>query len=108
MLDIRKEYLDELRSIFCGYCPKAEIWAYGSRIKNNSHSGSDLDLAVKNLNDEKKSVTELRRILNDSDIPFLIEIQEFAKLPKSFQDEIMKDYIQIFPIQENINGEDGL
>lgn len=37
-----------------------------------------------------------------------IEIQEFAKLPKSFQDEIMKDYIQIFPIQENINGEDSL
>lgn len=98
MLDVKKEYLDELRSIFCNYCPKAEIWAYGSRIKNASHSGSDLDLTVRNFNEENKSIAELREILNDSDIPFLIEIQEFSRMPEYFQDEILKKYVRIFPV----------
>lgn len=97
MLDIKKEYLDELNKIFAQYCPKAEIWAYGSRIKNASHSGSDLDLTVRDFHENNKSIGELRELLNDSNIPFLIEIQEFDKLPKYFQDEIMKKYIQIFP-----------
>lgn len=105
MLDIKKEYLDELQSIFCKYCPKAEIWAYGSRIKDASHSGSDLDLTVKNFNDENKSIGELREFLNDSDIPFLIEIQEFGKLPKSFQHEILKKYVRVFPTCEEAGGD---
>ncbi|MCD7778889.1 MAG: nucleotidyltransferase domain-containing protein [Clostridiales bacterium] len=101
MLDVKKEYLQELREIFNEYCPKAEIWAYGSRIKNNSHSGSDLDLAVKSFNDKTKSVGELRELLNDSDIPFLIDISEFDRLPESFQDEILKGYVRVFPAQNN-------
>ena len=51
MIDIKRKYLDELTDIFSVYCPKAEIWAYGSRIKNESHSGSDLDLTVKDFNE---------------------------------------------------------
>ena len=54
MLSIKEEYLKELKDIFNNYCPNAEIWAYGSRIKNDCHSGSDLDLVVKNFNDYTK------------------------------------------------------
>lgn len=97
MLDVKREYLSQLEEIFYLYCPKAEIWAYGSRIKNDSHSGSDLDLAVKSFHDPDKSIYELRELLNDSDIPFLIDIHEFDRLPKSFQDEIVKNYVPIFP-----------
>ncbi|MDE5940380.1 MAG: nucleotidyltransferase domain-containing protein [Lachnospiraceae bacterium] len=100
MIDIKKKYFDKLTAIFSAYCPKAEIWAYGSRIKNESHSGSDLDLAVKDFNEAGKSIVELREILNDSDIPFLIEIQEFNSLPESFQNEILKKYVQIFPMTD--------
>lgn len=100
MIDIKRKYLDELTDIFSAYCPKAEIWAYGSRIKNESHSGSDLDLTVKDFNEAGKSIVKLREILNDSDIPFLIEIQEFDRLPEAFQNEILKKYVQIFPIAD--------
>lgn len=97
MLAVKKKHLAELERIFGEYCPKAEIWAFGSRIKNESHSGSDLDLAVKSFHEENKSVSELRELLNDSDIPFLIEILDFEKIPQSFQKEILKKYVQIFP-----------
>ena len=96
MLNVKEEYLKELKDIFTKYCPKAEIWAYGSRVKNDCHSGSDLDLVVKSFNEDNKHLGELKDLLNDSDIPFLIDIQDFEKLPKSFQDEIKKEYIRIF------------
>ncbi len=96
MLNVKDEYLKELKDIFTKYCPKAEIWAYGSRVKNDCHSGSDLDLVVKSFNEDNKHLGELKDLLNDSDIPFLIDIQDFEKLPKSFQDEIKKEYIRIF------------
>ena len=96
MLNVKEEYLKELKDIFTKYCPKAEIWAYGSRVKNDCHSGSDLDLVVKSFNEDNKHLYELKDLLNDSDIPFLMDIQDFEKLPKSFQDEIKKEYIRIF------------
>ena len=96
MLNVKDEYLKELKDIFTKYCPKAEIWAYGSRVKNDCHSGSDLDLVVKSFNEDNKHLYELKDLLNDSDIPFLMDIQDFEKLPKYFQDEIKKEYIRIF------------
>lgn len=98
MLDVKKKHLEELEKIFGEYCPNAEIWAFGSRIKNESHSGSDLDLVVKSFHEANKTVSELRELLNDSDIPFLVEMLDFKKIPESFQREILKDYVQIFPI----------
>lgn len=107
MLALKEKHLAELERIFGEYCPKAEIWAFGSRIKNESHSGSDLDLAVKNFHENNKSVPELRELLNDSDIPFLIDILDFQKIPTAFQKEILKEYVQIFPATGKERGHHG-
>lgn len=96
MLNVRQKYLDELTNIFKNYCPKAEIWAYGSRLTDNCHSGSDLDLVVKSFNEKDKYLYELKELLNDSDIPFLIDIHEFDKLPQSFQAEILRSYVRVY------------
>ncbi len=95
-LFIEPEYLNMLIDIFNKYCPKAEIWAYGSRIKGEAHSGSDLDLVIKDFGDENLYLFELKELLSQSNIPFIVDIHEFNKLPNSFQDEIKKDYIVIF------------
>ena len=94
-LFIEPEYLNMLIDIFNKYCPKAEIWAYGSRIKGEAHSGSDLDLVVKDFHRENANLSELKNLLSESDIPFIVDIHEFDKLPKSFQNEILKKYIII-------------
>lgn len=95
--NIKPKYLQELRTIFNNYCPKSTIWAYGSRVGGDSHDGSDLDLAVKTFGDKNCSLAKLKEILNDSDIPFLIDILEFDNISESFQKEILKNYIEIFP-----------
>lgn len=95
-LNIKPEYLKMLKEIFNQYCPNAEIWVYGSRIKNQSHDGSDLDMVVKNFNDNNKNISELKQLLNDSNIPFLTDIEEFDNLPDYFQKEILKEYEVLF------------
>lgn len=94
---LKDEHLAVLSEIFENYCPDAQIWAYGSRVAGDAHDGSDLDLTVIDFGDEKCSLAELKRILNDSNIPFLIDINEFKNLPESFQEEIRKKYVKIFP-----------
>ena len=95
-LFIKPQYLQILLDIFNNYCPNAEIWAYGSRINGEAHEASDLDLVVKSFNDENKSLSVLKELINDSDIPIIVDILEFDKIPFSFQKEIEKDYISIF------------
>ncbi len=95
-LNIKPEHLKMLKDIFQQYCPKAEIWVYGSRIKNQSHDGSDIDMVVKDFNDSNKNIAELKQLLNDSNVPFLMDIQEFDKLPDYFQKEILNEYEVLF------------
>jgi len=94
-LFIKPQYLKMLTEILNSYCPNAEVWAYGSRIKGEAHDGSDLDLVVKNFHSNSANLSELMALLKDSNIPFLIDINEFDKLPKSFREEIEKDYVVI-------------
>lgn len=94
---IKPKHLAELREIFTQYIPNATVWAYGSRAQGDAHSGSDLDLAISSLEDENITLGELRAILIESTLPFLIDIFEFHRLPKSFQEEIAQYRVEIFP-----------
>lgn len=85
-----------LTDIFEQYCPNAEIWAYGSRVNGDAHEGSDLDMVVKNFHSNTAKLSELRELITNSNIPFLTDINEFDKLPKYFQDEILKKHVVIF------------
>ena len=46
-----------------------------------------------------KDIIKLRKFLNESNIPFLIDIFEFNKLPESFQKEIERKHVIIFPLK---------
>lgn len=96
-LSVKPEYLKYLTDIFDKYCPEAEIFAYGSRINGRSHDGSDLDLTVKNL-PKDKYLFELKEIISESNVPFLVDINLFETLPESFKSEIEKNNVKIYPI----------
>ncbi len=95
-LFIKPEYLKMLTDIFDSYCPNAVIWAYGSRLKGDAHEGSDLDLVVKDFNSKDAGLFELRELISESNVPFLVDINEFDRLPESFKDEIKKEYVVIY------------
>lgn len=95
-LNVKPEYLKMLLEIFEKYCPKAEIWAYGSRVNGGSHDGSDLDLTVKSFGAANVNLAKLKTLISESNIPFLVDINEYDKLPESFRNEIKNSCIVIF------------
>lgn len=93
---IKPEYLDILINIFDKYCSNAEIWAYGSRVNGDAHSGSDLDITVRDFHAPDKNIYELREIIRESNIPFIVDINLFDNLPDSFKSEIERNYVVIY------------
>ncbi len=92
---LKPKHLKILKNIFEHYCPKATVFAYGSRLNGNAHDGSDLDLAI-TFNEEGKYIFELRELISESNIPFLVDIHEYNNLPDSFKKEINKNCVTIF------------
>jgi predicted nucleotidyltransferase len=73
-----------------------EVWAFGSRVNGRSHDGSDLDLVLRSETLgplEPGKMGRLAEAFRESNIPFLIEAHDWARLPKSFHAEIERDYV---------------
>ena len=92
---LKPEYINALCRIFDSYCPKSEIWAYGSRVYGDNHVGSDLDLVVM-IFEPTKRISELKKLISNSDLPFLVDITEYNSLPLSFQKEIREKGIVFY------------
>ena len=81
MLDLREK--DHL--LVCDIARKCfnkdtKIWAYGSRVKGNSHDASDLDLVVKTSSKNDLFLEQLinfKQSLQDSDLPIAIQVLDW-------------------------------
>ena len=94
-----------LSAIFKKHVPDVEVWAYGSRVSNQSHCASDLDLVLRSpgLNQiASQKLFALEEDLKESSIPFLVEARDWALLPKSFHQEIEKNYVVLFEAEKTI------
>ena len=84
-----------LENLFHKYLPGVEVWAYGSRVNGESHGGSDLDLVLLGPGLKKIDFVQfldMKDALTESNIPFLVEARDWARLPKNFHKEIKKNY----------------
>lgn len=93
---LEDKYFNMLIDIFNNYCPNATIYAYGSRIKNEAQQFSDIDLSIKNFNDENCNINELKNIINKSNLPYIVDINLFDNMPDYMQKEILNNNIIIF------------
>lgn len=101
MLDLRPEWLETVRRLVAAHIPGAQVWAYGSRVQGTSHEGSDLDLVVRNpsdLNRPQANLSELSEALTDSDLPILVDLLDWARIPESFRREIVRG--GVVPVQD--------
>lgn len=92
---IREKDKNALIAIF-ETCPTPiEVWAYGSRVNGKAHSGSDLDLVLRTTNLHKLPINtylNLCKKIKDSQIPILVELLDWAKLPPNFHKNIEANY----------------
>jgi predicted nucleotidyltransferase len=93
MLDLRPEWLETVKRLLALHLPEAEVWAYGSRVNGTAHEGSDLDLVVRNpvdLSLRQSALIDLRDALTESDLPILVDVLDWALIPESFHQEIIR------------------
>lgn len=98
-LFIKQVYFEKLIAIFDKYCKDAIIWAYGSRVCGDAHDGSDLDLVIKKFGQNDCSLSQLKKYLQESNIPFFVDVIEYDNISESFKKEIEKKYIVIYPCE---------
>lgn len=97
-LNVSHEDLIQVKAILKQYASGLEAWAYGSRIKGSAHDASDLDLVLRNPLDLQKPIDNLAQIKQafiDSDLPFLIDLMDWAYLQDSYREEIDKQHVQL-------------
>lgn len=99
---LREKDKQSLLQIFSTVSLPIEVWAYGSRVNGGAHEGSDLDLVIRSHNlqplpfDVYSALTEQIR---DSNIPILVELRDWARLPERFHHNILQQYEVLFSNQ---------
>lgn len=88
MFGITQNTTTELKAIFDRFNAIEEVVIYGSRAKGNFREGSDIDLTIKG-NIEKNDLMNIIDEIEESFIPYLIDISIFSQL----NSESLKEHI---------------
>jgi predicted nucleotidyltransferase len=97
-LSLAPRHLAELRSLLRRHVPDAEVLAFGSRVCGGAHEGSDLDLVVRNVQGPARpvaGVVALQQALQDSALPLLVEVHDWAFLPAAFHESIQQAHLML-------------
>ncbi len=106
-LDLQPRHRKQIEALLREHLPGVEVWAYGSRVNGRSHGGSDLDLVLRGPDLQRLpsgKLYDLAEAFRESNIPFLIEARDWARLPESFQREIERDYVVLVRGTEQTTG----
>lgn len=74
---------------------ESELWAFGSRVNGDAHDTSDLDLVLVSKDNSAIDINDfmtLKAMIQKSNIPILVQILDWNRIPKSFHENILKDY----------------
>ncbi len=88
---LRAKDKERLIAIFDSIQTPIEVWAYGSRVNGNAHEGSDLDLVIRTPLLQKLPIDvflDLEEKIQESNIPIIVEIFDWARLPEYFHKNI--------------------
>lgn len=94
-MEVDAGYLEALVSIIQRAIPEFEVWVFGSRVNGDHHETSDIDLVILG----KGVIADLGRIiafktdLDESDIPYLVDVVQFDHLDERMQDDIKQAHL---------------
>ena len=97
-LNLKPDHLRLLLDVLEAYAPETEVWAYGSRVNGGGHEGSDLDIVVRNpagLDQPQRKLYLLRDALDESNLPMLVDVLDWARLPEDFRQEIERRHVVV-------------
>jgi predicted nucleotidyltransferase len=92
-IHITPEQRGMLLTILRRFIPGVAVWAYGSRVNGTARTNSDLDLVVFTAPEQRHLVSDLKDELDESNIPFIVDLHVWDELPESFHEVILKKYV---------------
>ena len=90
----------KIEALLREHLPDVEVWAYGSRVTGESHDGSDLDLVLRGRELKEINIGRLgdfTEAVEMSTIPFIVEARDWARIPQSFHESILDNYVVLTP-----------
>jgi uncharacterized protein len=96
---LRNKDKECLMTIFKTAPTSLEVWAYGSRVNGKAHEGSDLDLVIRTPDLDKLPLDiflDLKEKIQESNIPIVVELFDWARLPESFHKNILAQHEVLF------------
>lgn len=85
-MDLKPDHLKIVCDIFAIHLPGREVMLFGSRAVNTAKPHSDIDLLI--IGDEPLPVTTIRILrdaFEDSDLPFQVDLVEWAETSEEFR-----------------------
>ena len=104
-LDLPRRYREQVEALLREHVLGVEVWAYGSRVSGRSHEGSDLDLVLRGP-DLKRidsgQLADLIEALEESNVPIIVQVHDWARLPERFHREIEREYVVLVGKEEMV------
>ena len=100
MTDLHPDHLELVQRLLAEIVPECEARVFGSRYQGTASHGSDLDLVLvgPGVLDWKK-LARLRAALEESNLPFRVDVLDWHAIPVEFQKEIEEGYEVIQPAE---------
>ena len=96
LIDLHPDHWVIVHDILQKLVPQYEVWAFGSRATWKAREFSDLDLAI--ITDQPLSLdvsASLRHDFSESDLPWKVDIVDWAVTSESFRKIIERDKVVI-------------
>jgi predicted nucleotidyltransferase len=95
-LDVRPDHLTMVQAILRRNVPDHEVWAFGSRVTGKAKPTSDLDLCIIGTSPlPYETSARLRQDFSDSDIPYSVDLVDWATCSASFRCIIEQDKVVV-------------
>ncbi len=87
-----------LKQLIADYLPDISVWAYGSRVTGAAHDTSDLDIVLRSKDLSPIPAPQFNcfvEAVRESNIPILIDVHDWARLPASFHTQIAQQHVEL-------------
>ena len=99
-VDVAPADLETVRSILREYAPGLEARAFGSRVSWTARETSDLDLALMTTEPlDAARIAVLSAAFTDSDLPFRVDVVDWASTSKTFRKAIGNNWTTLTTIE---------